>query len=149
LLRTISKGAYGKVILARKKDTHDVYAIKVLDKAAMVAKNVQDLIMNERNILSMVDNEFVVRGVWTFQSRRYLYMVMDYMKGGDFATLLEKVHHFNDATAKFYVAHVVAALEHIHKSKIVHRDLKPDNLLIGGDGHVKLTDFGLSDAGLR
>ena len=148
LLRTLSSGAYGKVILARKKDTNDIYAIKVLDKQVMIKKNVQDLIMNERNVLNTIDNDFVVRGMYTFQSRKYLYMVMEYMKGGDFATLLERVQCFNYETAKFYIAHVVAALEHLHSNGIIHRDLKPDNLLIAADGHVKLTDFGLSDAGL-
>ena len=90
-----------------------------------------------------------MRGIYTFQSRKYLYMVMEYMKGGDFGTLLERVGCFNYERAKFYLAHVVAALEHLHSQGIVHRDLKPENMLIGSDGHVKLTDFGLSEAGLK
>jgi len=76
-------------------------------------------------------------------------MVMEYMRGGDFGNLLEKWGYFNNETAKFYLAHVVAALEHLHGRGIVHRDLKPENMLIGADGHIKLTDFGLSDAGLK
>ena len=76
-------------------------------------------------------------------------MVMEYMKGGDMANLLRRFQCFNNRTAKFYLAHIVAALEHLHSNGIVHRDLKPDNILIAADGHVKLTDFGLSDAGLR
>ena len=74
---------------------------------------------------------------------------MEYMKGGDFGTLLEKVGCFNYERAKFYLSHIVAALDHLHSQGIVHRDLKPENMLIGSDGHVKLTDFGLSEAGLR
>ena len=105
--------------------------------------------MNERNILNYVDNDFIVRGIYTFQSRKYLYMVMEYMKGGDFGSLLERFGCFNYEYAKFYLAHLVAALEHLHSQGIVHRDIKPDNMLIGSDGHVKLTDFGLSEAGLR
>ena len=149
LLKTISSGAYGKVVLARKKKTNDIFAIKVLDKAVMVEKNVQDFVMNERNILNSIDNDFIVRGIYTFQSRKYLYMVMEYMKGGDFGSLLERVGCFNYERAKFYLAHLVAALEHLHSQGIVHRDIKPENMLIGSDGHVKLTDFGLSEAGLR
>lgn len=76
-------------------------------------------------------------------------MVMEYMKGGDFGTLLENVHSLNYETTKFYMAHIVQALEHLHQMGIVHRDLKPENILIGADGHLKLTDFGLSEAGLR
>lgn len=91
----------------------------------MVEKNVQDFVMNERDILNSIDNNFIVRGIYTFQSRKYLYMVMEYMKGGDFDTLLEKVGSFNYERAKFYLAHLVAALEHLHANGIVHRDLKP------------------------
>jgi len=114
LLKTLSSGAYGKVVLARKKATKDLFAIKVLDKNSMVEKNVADYIMNERNILNQVDNDFIVRGVYTFQSRKYLYMVMEYMKGGDFGTLLENVQTLNYETTKFYMAHIVMALEHLH-----------------------------------
>lgn len=96
-----------------------------------------------------MNNNFIVRGMYTFQSRKYLYMVMEFMKGGDFGTLLERVGFFDALRAKFYLAHVVSALEHLHSEGIIHRDLKPENLLIGSDGHVKLADFGLSEAGLR
>jgi len=115
----------------------------------MVEKNVADFVMNERDILNKVDNDFIVRGLYTFQSKKYLYMVMEYMKGGDFGNLLENVGLFNYETSKFYLAHVVMALEHLHSQGIVHRDLKPENMLIDAVGHVKLTDFGLSEAGLR
>jgi serine/threonine protein kinase len=80
----------------------------------MVEKNVADFVMNERNILNKVDNDFIVRGVYTFQSKKYLYMVMEYMKGGDFGNLLENVVSLNVETTKFYLAHVVLALEHLH-----------------------------------
>ena len=135
--------------MARKKATKDLFAIKVLDKEMMVEKNVTEFVMNERDILNKVDNDFIVRGVYTFQSKKYLYMVMEYMKGGDFGNLLENVVSLNVETTKFYLAHVVLALEHLHSNGIVHRDLKPENMLIAADGHVKLTDFGLSEAGLR
>jgi serine/threonine protein kinase len=76
-------------------------------------------------------------------------MVMEYMRGGDFGNLLERCGSLNLETARFYLAHIVAGLEHLHSRGIVHRDLKPENMLIGADGHIKLTDFGLSDAGLK
>ena len=105
--------------------------------------------MNERNILNSMDNDFIVRGMWTFSDDKNLFMVMEYMKGGDFASLLNRLGSFSHEVSKFYLAHIVAALEHLHANGIVHRDLKPDNMLIAADGHVKLTDFGLSEAGLR
>ena len=115
----------------------------------MIDYNVTEFVMNERNILQRIDNDYIVRGMWTFQSKTYLYMVMEYMPGGDFGSLIEKLGCFNYETAKCYLAHIVLALEHIHSKGIVHRDLKPDNILISADGHVKLTDFGLSEVGLR
>lgn len=136
------------MILARSKVTRDLFAIKVMDKEAMVNLNVDEFVMNERNILNKVDNDFVVRGILTFQSSKYLYMVMEYMKGGDIGTLLDRFGCFNFLTARFYLAQVVLALEHLHSRGIAHRDLKPENILIGVDGHIKLTDFGLSEAGL-
>ena len=148
-LKTLSCGAFGQVILAKKKTTCDLFAIKILEKKLMVAKNVTDFVMNERDILNKIDNDFIVRGMWTFQSNNYLYMVMEYMPGGDFGSLLERLGCFNFESTKCYLAHVVAALEHLHQNGIVHRDLKPENILIGADGHVKLTDFGLSEVGLR
>lgn len=111
--------------------------------------NVADFIMNERNILNSVDCDYIVRGMYTFQTAKYLYMVMEYMRGGDFSNLLDKYGYFNNEASKFYLAHVVLGLEHLHARGIVHRDLKPENILIGADGHIKLTDFGLSDAGLQ
>ncbi|CDW79969.1 kinase superfamily protein isoform 1 [Stylonychia lemnae] len=149
LLKTISKGAYGKVILARKKNTSDLFAVKVLDKEKMVEKNVTEYVMNEKDILNQMSNEFIVRGVYTFQSKKYLYMVMEFMKGGDFAALLEQFGYFDEDTAKYYLAQIVLALEYLHQNGVIHRDLKPDNVLIDADGHIKLTDFGLSEAGLK
>jgi len=134
--------------LARKRNTRDLFAVKVLEKQKLVDKNVESFVMNERNILNQMTNEFIVRGVYSFQNNDCLFMVMEYMKGGDFSTLLEKVGSFDFEAAKFYLAHIVAALEYLHSNGIVHRDLKPDNILISDDGHLKLTDFGLSEAGL-
>lgn len=148
-LKTLSWGAYGRVVLSRKKDTKDLFAIKVMDKKQMVNLNVCDFVMNERTILTSLDSDFIVRGIYTFQTSQYLYMVMEYMRGGDFGTLLDKWGFFNHEAAKFYLAHIVCALEHLHAQGIVHRDLKPENILVGADGHIKLTDFGLSDKGLK
>lgn len=104
MLKTVSKGAYGKVILARKKNTQDLFAIKVLDKEKMLEKNVIKYVMNERDILNSMSNEFIVRGVYSFQSKKYLYMVMEFMKGGDFSSLLEQFGSFDEDVAKYYLA---------------------------------------------
>lgn len=142
LIKNIGSGAYGNVVLARKKDTKDLFAIKVLEKEKMATK--KDFVFNERNILNKIDNEFVVRGVHMFQSEKYLYMVLEFLKGGDFASKLEDYGYFEEAVVQYYVAVILLALEYLHKNGIIHRDLKPDNILIAGDGKIKLTDFGLS-----
>ena len=112
-------------------------------------KNVVEYVINEKNILSQMSNEFIVRGVYTFQSKKFLYMVMEFMKGGDFSSLLEQVGSFDEDTAKYYLAQIVLALEYLHSKGVIHRDLKPDNILIDSEGRIKLTDFGLSEAGLE
>jgi serine/threonine protein kinase len=111
LLKSLASGAYGNVILSRKKNTKDMFAIKVLDIQKMKSKNCVDTVLNERNILNKLNSNFIVKGVYTFKSNKYLYMVMEYLKGGDLATLLEEAGYFNQEMAKFYLAQLVLALE--------------------------------------
>ncbi|GER37585.1 kinase [Striga asiatica] len=148
IIKPISRGAYGKVFLARKRITGDLFAIKVLKKLDMLRKNDIDRILAERNILITVRNPFVVRFFYSFTSTDNLYLVMEYLNGGDLYSLLKKVGCLEDAVARIYIAELVLALEYLHSLGIVHRDLKPDNILIAHDGHIKLTDFGLSKIGL-
>ncbi|KAI8592135.1 kinase-like domain-containing protein, partial [Geranomyces variabilis] len=147
IIKPISKGAFGSVYLAKKRLTGDYFAIKVLKKADMVAKNQVMNIKAERMILTQLDSPFVVRLYFSFQSRENLYLVMEYLNGGDCAALIKSLGSLDEKWAGQYVAEVVLGLEFLHSRGIVHRDLKPDNLLIDQDGHVKLTDFGLSRVG--
>ncbi|CAI5480077.1 unnamed protein product [Closterium sp. Yama58-4] len=148
LIKPISKGAYGRVFLAKKKTTGDLFAIKVLRKADMVRKNAVESVQAERNILASVRSPFVVRCFYSFTCRENLYLVMEYLNGGDLFSLLQNLGCLEEPMARAYIAELVLALEHLHASGIIHRDLKPDNLLIAYDGHIKLTDFGLSQMGL-
>ena len=149
VIKPISKGAFGSVYLTRKKATGIYYAIKVLRKSNMVSKNQVTNVRAERAILmSQGDSPFVARLFFTFQSKDYLYLVMEYLNGGDCAALLKNVGSLPEEWAKRYVAEVVLGLRYLHRKGIVHRDLKPDNLLIDSKGHLKLTDFGLSRTGL-
>ncbi|KAL0853758.1 hypothetical protein Bca101_058910 [Brassica carinata] len=147
-LKEISRGAFGRVLLARKRTTGDLFAIKVLKKADMIRKNAVESILAERDILINVRNPFVVRFFYSFTSRENLYLVMEYLGGGDFYSLLKNIGCMDESNARVYIAEVILALEYLHSEGVVHRDLKPDNLLIAHDGHVKLTDFGLSKVGL-
>ncbi|XP_078444875.1 protein kinase superfamily protein isoform X2 [Wolffia australiana] len=148
IMKPISRGAFGRVFLAKKRTTGDLFAIKVLRKADMIRKNAVESIIAERDILISVQNPFVVRFFYSFTSRENLYLVMEYLNGGDLYSLLRNLGCLDESVARIYIAEVVLALEYLHSLHVVHRDLKPDNLLIAHDGHIKLTDFGLSKVGL-
>ncbi|KAF2636152.1 hypothetical protein P280DRAFT_522400 [Massarina eburnea CBS 473.64] len=149
VIKPISKGAFGSVYLAKKKTTGEYYAIKVLRKADMVAKNQVTNVKAERAIMMWQgESDFVAKLYWTFSSKDYLYLVMEYLNGGDCASLIKVLGGLPEDWAKKYLAEVVLGVEHLHSRSIVHRDLKPDNLLIDQQGHLKLTDFGLSRMGL-
>ncbi|KAF1346907.1 hypothetical protein BDV97DRAFT_300535 [Delphinella strobiligena] len=149
IIKPISKGAFGSVYLAKKKVTGDYYAIKVLKKSDMVAKNQVTNVKAERAIMMWQgESDFVAKLYWTFSSKDYLYLVMEYLNGGDLASLIKTLGGLSEEWAKKYVAEVIMGVQHLHERQIVHRDLKPDNLLIDPKGHLKLTDFGLSRMGL-
>ncbi|KAJ6418631.1 hypothetical protein OIU84_001907 [Salix udensis] len=148
IIKPISRGAFGRVFLAKKRATGDLFAIKVLKKADMIRKNAVESILAERDILISVRNPFVVRFFYSFTCRENLYLVMEYLNGGDLYSLLRNLGCLDEDVARVYIAEVVLALEYLHSLRVVHRDLKPDNLLIAHDGHIKLTDFGLSKVGL-
>ncbi|RKP00861.1 hypothetical protein CXG81DRAFT_12730, partial [Caulochytrium protostelioides] len=146
-IKPISRGAFGSVFLAKKTVTGDYYAIKVLKKADMVAKNQITNVRAERMILSTLDSPYVVKLFYSFQSRHSLYLVLEYLNGGDCAALIKAMGTLDEKWALQYISEVTLGLEFLHSRNIIHRDLKPDNLLIDAHGHVKLTDFGLSRVG--
>ncbi|KAF7352653.1 Serine/threonine protein [Mycena venus] len=149
IIKPISKGAFGSVFLAKKKVTGDYFAIKVLKKADMIAKNQITNVKAERMILmKQAESPFVAKLYFTFQSKENLYLVMEYLNGGDCAALIKSLGSLPEEWTKNYIAEVVLGLEYLHQRGVVHRDLKPDNLLIDQHGHLKLTDFGLSRIGL-
>ena len=149
IIKPISKGAFGSVYLAKKKSTGDYYAIKVLKKADMVAKNQVTNVKAERAIMMWQgESDFVAKLYWTFSSKDYLYLVMEYLNGGDCASLIKVLGALPEDWTQKYIGEVVLCVQHLHSREIVHRDLKPDNLLIDAKGHLKLTDFGLSRMGL-
>ncbi|WWC68367.1 uncharacterized protein I206_102292 [Kwoniella pini CBS 10737] len=149
IIKPISRGAFGSVYLAKKVATGDYFAIKALKKSDMIAKNQITNVKAERTILmNQATSPYVVRLFFSFQSKEYLYLVMEYLNGGDCATLVKTLGGLSEDWARNYTAEVVLGLEYLHTRNIVHRDIKPDNLLIDSRGHLKLTDFGLSRIGL-
>jgi serine/threonine-protein kinase RIM15 len=149
MIKPISKGAFGSVHLAKKKATGEYFAIKALKKADMIAKNQVTNVKAERAIMMWQgESDFVAKLYWTFSSKDHLFLVMEYLNGGDCASLLKSLGGLPEEWSKRYLAEVVLGVEHLHSRGIVHRDLKPDNLLIDQKGHLKLTDFGLSRMGI-
>lgn len=149
IIKAISKGAFGLVFLARRKLTGDYVAIKCLKKRDMIAKNQILNVRSERAVMmKQTDSPYVAQLYSSFQTRDYLYLVMEYLNGGDCATLLSVLGTLGSDWAKRYIAEVVIGIDDLHRRGIIHRDLKPDNLLIDSKGHLKLTDFGLSRIGI-
>ncbi|XP_039175674.1 microtubule-associated serine/threonine-protein kinase 2 isoform X7 [Crotalus tigris] len=147
-IKLISNGAYGAVFLVRHRNTRQRFAMKKINKQNLILRNQIQQAFVERDILTFAENPFVVSMFCSFETKRHLCMVMEYVEGGDCATLLKNIGALPVDMARMYFAETVLALEYLHNYGIVHRDLKPDNLLITSMGHVKLTDFGLSKIGL-
>lgn len=144
-LKLIGRGTFGRVFQVRKKDTKRIYAMKVLSKKEIVAKKEVAHTIGERKILQRsLDSPFLVGLKFSFQTETELYLVTDFKSGGELFWHLQRETRFSEDRARFYIAELVLALEHLHKYDIVYRDLKPENILLDATGHVALCDFGLS-----
>ncbi|XP_043928210.1 ribosomal protein S6 kinase alpha-3 [Protopterus annectens] len=146
LLKVLGQGSFGKVFLVRKisgLDAGQLYAMKVLKKATL---KVRDRVRTkmERDILVEVNHPFIVKLHYAFQTEGKLYLILDFLRGGDLFTRLSKEVMFTEEDVKFYLAELALALDHLHSLGIIYRDLKPENILLDDAGHIKLTDFGLS-----
>ncbi|XP_013777365.1 rho-associated protein kinase 2-like isoform X2 [Limulus polyphemus] len=141
VIKTIGRGAFGEVQLVRQKSTRQVYAMKLLSKFEMIKRSDSAFFWEERFIMAHANTDWIVKLHFAFQDSKYLYMVMDYMPGGDLVNLMSN-YDVPEKWAKFYCAEVVLAVDAIHSMGFVHRDVKPDNMLLDKHGHLKLADFG-------
>ncbi|XP_023226971.1 serine/threonine-protein kinase tricorner-like [Centruroides sculpturatus] len=142
-LKVIGRGAFGEVRLVQKKDTGHVYAMKILRKADMLEKEQIAHVRAERDVLVEADHQWVVKMYYSFQDAINLYLIMEFLPGGDMMTLLMKKDTLSEECTQFYIAETALAIDSIHKLGFIHRDIKPDNLLLDARGHIKLSDFGL------
>ncbi|PHJ26047.1 agc kinase [Cystoisospora suis] len=149
LLKVIGKGSYGKVMLVQFKQDGRVYAMKMLRKEAVIRRNQVEHTRTERDVLAWVSHPFIVQLHYAFQTRKKLYFVLEYCPGGELFFHLSRAGRFTECRVRFYSAEVLLALEHLHSYNIVYRDLKPENVLLDDQGHVRLTDFGLSKEGVE
>ncbi|NXE10135.1 ROCK2 kinase, partial [Lophotis ruficrista] len=141
VVKVIGRGAFGEVQLVRHKLTQKVYAMKLLSKFEMIKRSDSAFFWEERDIMAFANSPWVVQLFCAFQDDKYLYMVMEYMPGGDLVNLMSN-YDVPEKWAKFYTAEVVLALDAIHSMGLIHRDVKPDNMLLDKYGHLKLADFG-------
>ena len=144
-IKIIGKGAFGEVRICKYIPTGDIVAIKKMKKEEMHKKNQVLHVRAERDVLSEAKNQWIVELKFSFQDQKFLYLGMEYLPGGDLMTLLMARDILPEEDSKFYAAEMVLAIESVHDMGCIHRDLKPDNVLIGRDGHIKLSDFGLSN----
>ena len=147
-VKRISSGAFASVFIAKKHTTGDIYAIKAIPKNCLNQKNQTKRVIAEKDILSSFSNPYIVTFYYSIIGHRNLYLVTEFVPGGDLYSLLQKVGAFDEETSKLYIYEILCALRYLRENSIIHRDIKPDNILIAKDGTLKLTDFGLSRQGI-
>lgn len=148
VLKVVGQGAFGKVFQVRKKNSGRIYAMKVMRKERILARDHSEYVRAERDLLTAVHHPYVVTLRYSFQTSAKLYLILDFLNGGHLFFNLYRQGIFDEPQARLYTAEVVLALTHLHSINIVHRDLKPENVLLDNEGHVRLTDFGLAKQGL-
>tara|TARA_B100000780_G_C21092183_1_gene440240 strand:+ start:41 stop:1687 length:1647 start_codon:yes stop_codon:yes gene_type:complete len=144
VMRTLGEGAFGRVRLVKNKESDTMYALKYLSKQHIMKNQSQSHVINERNIMMMIDNPFVLKLHNTYQDTRYVYFLVELIRGGELFTLLRDLMTLSEKMARFYAAGVIQGFEHMHERNICYRDLKPENLLLNKDGYIKIVDLGLS-----
>lgn len=142
--QTVGTGSFGRVKLIKRKADNKYFALKILTKADIVKLKQVDHILSEVTILNLIDHPLLIRMYGLAQDERYIYIVMEYISGGELFTYLRTVQSLKNDDAKFYAAQIILMFEHLHSMDIVYRDLKPENLLIDTIGYLKLTDFGFA-----
>ncbi|CAK9438290.1 uncharacterized protein LODBEIA_P25140 [Lodderomyces beijingensis] len=144
MITQVGQGGYGQVFLARKKDTREICALKVLNKKLLMKLDETRHVLTERDILTNTRSEWLVKLLYAFQDPEKVFLAMEFVPGGDFRTLLNNTGYLIPPHARFYISEMFAAVNSLHELGFTHRDLKPENFLIDSKGHIKLTDFGLA-----
>ncbi|RNA30494.1 cAMP-dependent kinase catalytic subunit PRKX [Brachionus plicatilis] len=141
---TVGTGTFGRVICVKHKEKKDYFALKIMSIAEVLRLKQTDHVKNEKEILNLVNHPFIIKLYWTHHNEKFLYMLCEFVCGGELFTYLRNCVKFSNDTANFYSAEIVCALEYLHSLSIIYRDLKPENLLLDRDGHIRICDFGFA-----
>lgn len=144
-IKEVAAGAFGKVFVLEKDDRK--FALKRIKKALLVKDITVDSILTEKNIMKEADNPFVVRLHESFQDKQFVYFIMDFCSGGQLFDYIQRFKKFSEHAAQIYAGEILLGLKYLHEKGVMHRDIKPENVLLDSDGHIKLSDFGLSKSG--
>jgi len=143
-MKTLGTGSFGRVMLVRHKDNEKFYAMKILDKQKVVKLKQVEHTLNEKRILQAISFPFLVNLEWNYKDNSNLYMVLEFVPGGEMFSHLRRIGRFSEPHSRFYAAQIVLAFEYLHSLDLIYRDLKPENLLIDEKGYLKVTDFGFA-----
>ncbi|XP_062343988.1 cAMP-dependent protein kinase catalytic subunit PRKX isoform X2 [Cinclus cinclus] len=143
-LATVGTGTFGRVHLVKEKMAKRYFALKVMSIPDVIRLKQEQHVHNEKSVLKEVNHPFLIRLFWTNHDERFLYMLMEYVPGGELFSYLRNMGRFNNSTGLFYSTEIICAIEYLHSKEIVYRDLKPENILLDKEGHIKLTDFGFA-----
>ncbi|XP_067152298.1 cAMP-dependent protein kinase catalytic subunit PRKX isoform X1 [Apteryx mantelli] len=143
-LATVGTGTFGRVHLVKEKMAKRYFALKVMSIPDVIRLKQEQHVHNEKSVLKEVNHPFLIRLFWTYHDERFLYMLMEYVPGGELFSYLRNMGRFNNSTGLFYSTEIICAIEYLHSKEIVYRDLKPENILLDKEGHIKLTDFGFA-----
>eukprot|EP00079_Xenopus_tropicalis_P033178 XP_017946949.1 PREDICTED: cAMP-dependent protein kinase catalytic subunit PRKX isoform X2 [Xenopus tropicalis] len=141
---TVGTGTFGRVHLVKEKMGKQYFALKVMSIPDVIRLKQEQHVHNEKSVLKEVNHPFLVKLFWTSHDDRFLYMLMEYVPGGELFSYLRNMGRFNNSTGLFYSTEIICAIEYLHSKEIVYRDLKPENILLDKEGHIKLTDFGFA-----
>ncbi|XP_073719672.1 cAMP-dependent protein kinase catalytic subunit PRKX [Misgurnus anguillicaudatus] len=143
-IATVGTGTFGRVFLVKDKKTQGFFALKAMKIPDVIRLKQEQHVLNEKEVLTEVSHPFLVRLFWTHHDDRFLYMLMEYVNGGELFSYLRSQGRFSNNTGLFYSAEIVCAIEYLHSKEIIYRDLKPENILLDSEGHIRLTDFGFA-----